>query len=137
MSERRVVEAEIRVRYAETDAMGVVYHANYIVWFEVGRGEYMRQIGGDYTEYEIQGLFLPVSEVHARFIAPARYGDLVRVRTWVEEVRSRGLTFAYEVVNVENGQTLARGWTKHVCVDGEGRVRTLPRELREMLKKTR
>ena len=133
MSEGRVVEAEIRVRYSETDAMGVVYHANYIVWFEVGRGEYMRQIGGDYTEYEIQGLFLPISEVHARFIAPARYGDLVRVRTWVEEARSRGLTFAYEVVKGETGQTLVRGWTKHVCVDVEGRVRTIPLKLREVL----
>jgi len=134
MSERRVVEAEIRVRYAETDAMGVVYHANYIVWFEVGRGEYMRQIGGDYTEYEIQGLFLPVSEVHARFIAPAHYGDLVRVRTWVEEVRSRGLTFAYEVIKGETSQILARGWTKHVCVDGKGKVRTIPQDMRKLLK---
>jgi len=133
MSEGRVVEAEIRVRYAETDAMGIVYHTNYIVWFEVGRGEYMRQIGGDYAECEAQGLFLPVSEVHARFIAPARYGDLVRVRAWVKEACSRGLIFAYEVVKGETGQILVRGWTKHVCVDVEGRVRTIPLKLREVL----
>jgi len=134
MSEKRVVETTLRARYAETDAMGIVYHAHYIVWFEVGRGEYIRQIGSELADWEAQGLFLPVSEVHARFIAPAHYGDLVRVRTWVEEVRSRGLTFGYEVIKGEIGQTLAKGWTKHVCVDGEGRVRTIPQKMRELLK---
>ena len=131
MSEKRVVETTLRVRYAETDAMGIVYHANYIVWFEVGRGEYMRRMGGNYAEWEAQGIFLPVAEVWARFPAPARYGDVVKVRTWVEEVRSRGVTFGYEVA--KDDQILTTGWTKHVCVDAEGRVRTLPPRLREML----
>jgi len=131
MSEKRIVETALRVRYAETDAMGIVYHANYIVWFEVGRGEYMRQMGGNYAEWEAQGIFLPVAEVWARFPAPTRYGDVVKVRTWVEEVRSRGVTFDYEVA--KDDQILTTGWTKHVCVDAEGRVRTLPPRLREML----
>ena len=74
MDHRRIVETTLRVRYAETDAMGVVYHANYFVWFEVGRGDWFRAFGQDYGEWETLGYFLPVSEAHARFHAPARYG---------------------------------------------------------------
>jgi len=132
-NDRKVVEITVRVRYAETDAMGVVYHTNYLVWFEVGRGEYMRQKGGDYADFEAQGLYLPVSEVDARFIAPARYGDLVIIRTWVEKLRSRSLTLAYEVVMQETGQVLVTGHTRHICTDREGRVRVIPREMRELL----
>jgi len=135
MSKDYAVETTLRVRYAETDAMGIVYHTNYIVWFEVGRGEYMRQQGGDYADLEAQGYYLPVIEVQARYLAPARYGDLVKVRTWVKEARSRQVTFAYEVVMAETGQRLATGWTKHVCVDREGTIRTIPQEVREMLER--
>ena len=81
MGNGQIVEVTLRVRYAETDAMGIVYHTNYIVWFEVGRGEYMRQQGGDYAHFEAQGYYLPVIEVLDRYLAPARYGDLVKVRT--------------------------------------------------------
>jgi acyl-CoA thioester hydrolase len=133
MSKDYVVETTLRVRYAETDAMGIVYHTNYIVWFEVGRGEYMRQQGGDYARWEAEGYYLPVIEVQARYLAPARYGDLVTVRAWVEQVRSRQVTFGYEVVMAETGQLLATGWTKHICVDREGTIRTIPQEVRQML----
>jgi len=136
MSKGHVIEATLRVRYAETDAMGIVYHTNYIVWFEVGRGEYMRQRGGDYAQWEAQSHYLPVIEVQARYLAPARYGDLVTVRTRVEEVRSRQVTFAYEVVMAETGQLLATGRTKHVCVDEEGTIRTIPQAMREMLRRS-
>ena len=95
--DRHVVETTLRVRYAETDAMGVVYHANYLVWFEVGRGEYSRQMGADYRTWEERGLFLPVTEATCSYRAPARYGDLVVVSTWVEEARSRSVAFGYEV----------------------------------------
>ncbi len=131
--DKEVVETTIRVRYAETDAMGVVYHTNYLIWFEVGRGEYMRQKGGDYADFEAQGFYLPVSEVDARFIAPARYGDLVTIRTWVEELRSRSLTFAYEVVMHETGQVLGTGHTRHICTDREGCVRVIPKEMKKLL----
>jgi acyl-CoA thioester hydrolase len=131
--DREVVETTVRVRYAETDAMGVVYHTNYLIWFEVGRGEYMRQRGGDYADFEAQGSYLPVSEVDARFIAPARYGDLVIIRTWVEELRSRSLIMAYEAVMQETGQVLVTGHTRHICTDREGLVRVIPREMREVL----
>ena len=129
MSQTDVVETTLRVRYAETDAMGIVYHTNYIVWFEVGRGEYMRQRGGTYRGCEDQGVYLPVIEVDARFIAPARYDDEVVVRTSVEEVRSRSVTLYYEVLMKDTGQLLVTGHTKHLCMGREGRVRRLPQEL--------
>ena len=134
MSKEPVVEVTLRVRYAETDAMGIVHHTNYIVWFEVGRGEYMRQQGGDYAQLEAQGHYLPVIEVQARYLAPARYGDLVTVKTRVEEARSRQVTFAYEVVMAETGQLLATGRTKHFCVDEEGAIKTIPQAMRELLR---
>ena len=135
MSKDYMVETTLRVRYAETDAMGIVYHTNYIVWFEVGRGEFMHQQGHDYAHLETQGYYLPVIEVQARFLAPARYGDLVKVRTRVEEARSRQVTFAYEIVMAETGQLLATGQTKHFCVDEEGTIKTIPQEIRKMLRR--
>jgi acyl-CoA thioester hydrolase len=125
------VETSLRVRYAETDAMGIVYHTNYIVWFEVGRGEFLRQTGGDYREFEKQGIYLPVTELDARFIAPARYDDVVVVRTSVAQIRSRSVTMYYEVLMQDTGQLLVTGHTKHLCVDREGRMRRFPPELVE------
>ena len=129
MSQQHIVETTFRVRYAETDAMGIVYHANYLVWFEVGRGEYFRAVGQDYGEWEQQGYLLPVSEVYARYHAPARYAELITVRTWLDELRSRSVTLGYEVRNAATQQCLVTGWTKHICVDREGRVRRLPEEM--------
>jgi acyl-CoA thioester hydrolase len=129
MDPKRIVETHLRVRYAETDAMGVVYHANYLVWFEVGRGDYFRALGQDYGEWEQHGYFLPVSEAYARYHASARYGDPVVVRTWVKEARSRSITLGYEASHATSEQRLATGWTKHICVDRQGRVSRLPREL--------
>jgi len=132
MTERDVIETTLRVRYAETDAMGIVYHSNYIIWFEVGRGEYLRQKGGDYAEVEAAGFYLPVIEVDARFLAPARYQDVVVVRTSVEEFRSRSITLYYEVVMEGTGQVLATGHSRHLCTDREGRVRRFPQALKDM-----
>jgi acyl-CoA thioester hydrolase len=125
----RVVESKFVVRYAETDAMGVVYHANYLVWFEVGRGDYFRAQDQDYGEWEEMGYFLPVSEAYARFVSPARYGDSILVRTRLEEVRSRGLTLGYDVCLAESLRRLVTGWTKHLCMDRQGRVCRLPQAL--------
>ncbi len=133
MSQPRVVETSFRVRYAETDAMGVVYHAEYLVWFEVGRGEYFRAHGEDYVEWEQQGYYLPVSEIYARYHAPARYGDPVIVRTWLAKVRSRGLRLEYEVNHAETQQRLVSGWTKHICMDAQGRASRLPADMLELL----
>ncbi len=131
---RRVVETTFRVRYAETDASGVVYHANYLVWFELGRGEWFWQQGRDYhREVEERGLSWPVIEVSARYLAPARYGDLVTVRTWLKDIQSRAFTVEYEVINAETRQVLCRGWTRHLNVDSQWRVVTLPDDLRALL----
>ena len=133
MEPKRIVETTLRVRYAETDAMGVVYHANYFVWFEVGRGDYFRAFAQDYGEWERLGYYLPVSEAHARFHAPARYAELITVRTWVEESRSRGLTLGYEVVDEASQARLVSGWTKHICMDAEGRACRLPADMQALL----
>lgn len=133
MSQERVVETHLRVRYAETDAMGVVYHANYLVWFEVGRGDFFRAFGQDYGEWEKKGYLLPVSEAHARYHAPARYAQQVVVRTWVEEVRSRSATLGYEVQDAASGQRLVTGWTRHMCIDRQGRACRLPAEMVALL----
>jgi acyl-CoA thioester hydrolase len=132
-SDRPVVETTLRVRYAETDAMGGVYHTNYIVWFEVGRGEYSRQMGTDYRRWEEAGLLLPVTEVSCRYLSPARYGDLVVVATWVEEVRSRMIIFGYEARMQETARVLAAGKTVHVCVSRDGQPVQIPTEWRDAM----
>jgi acyl-CoA thioester hydrolase len=133
MNQKRIVETHLRVRYAETDAMGVVYHANYLIWFEVGRGDYFRTLGQDYGQWEQHGYQLPVSEAYARYHASARYGDPIVVQTWVEEIRSRSITLGYEAHHAASQQRLASGWTKHLCVDREGRVCRLPDEMTRFL----
>jgi acyl-CoA thioester hydrolase len=130
----KVIETTVRVRYAETDASGVVYHAHYIVWFELGRGEWFWQQDRDYhRDVEARGLNWPVVELSARYLAPARYGDLVTVRTWVKEIKSREFTLAYEVVNATTRQKLCAGWTKHFNVDAQWRVVKIPDALRELM----
>jgi len=126
-----VIETALQVRYAETDAMGIVHHASYLVWFEVGRGEYFRQAGVSYDEVEERGYLFPLSEAYARYAASARYGDTVLVRTRVAQARSRSITFAYEVVCQATGETLATGWTKHLCVNRQGQVQRVPQFLRQ------
>jgi len=135
MSQKRIVETTFRVRYAETDAMGIVHHASYLIWFEVGRSDYFRALGQDYGQWEKQGYLLPVSEIHARYNAPAHFGDLVTVRTWVEEIRSRSLALGYEVRDTASQQILVTGWTKHICIDRQGRARRLPKEMSDFLER--
>lgn len=125
-----------RVRYSETDQMGVVYHANYLVWCEMGRTDYMRQLGMTYAEMERNGTFLAVADASVRFHAAARYDDEVRVDTWIEEVRSRAVTFGYRVVRLERGGPdvkLASAATTLVARDAEGRACKLPDDVRRLL----
>ncbi len=129
-----VSETPLRVRYAETDAMGIVHHASYIIWFEVGRSDWMRQQGMSYADVEASGYLLVVSEVQARFMRPARYDELVVIRTRVAELKSRKLRFEYEVVGQATGETLVVGATSHIMTDRAGRVTTFPAALRALLK---
>jgi len=133
-SDRFISETPIRVRYAETDAMGIAHHAAYIVWFEAGRSDWMRQHAGmSYADFEAMGYGLPVTRLEARFVAPCHYDELVTVLSWVESVRSRQITFGYRVVSGE-GETLATGCTEHLCVDRQGRVCAIPEAIRALLK---
>src|SRR6266567_6302657 len=118
----RFVETPLRVRYSETDRMGIVYHTNYIVWFEIGRTEYCRAAGLPYRSMEDAGLLILVTAVECRYRRPARYDDALRVRASMTELASRGLAFGYEIV--DSAETvLADGITRHVFADMQGRPR--------------
>jgi acyl-CoA thioester hydrolase len=120
------VELDLRVRYAETDRMGVVYYANYLVWFEMGRSEYCRQRGFNYLELEELGYHLVVTEALCRYRKPARYDDVVAVRTALHSLQRRSIRFRYQVLHKVSGETLAEGETKHLCVDAAGRATIIP-----------
>jgi acyl-CoA thioester hydrolase len=124
----------LRVRYAETDKMGVVYHANYFVWFEVGRCELIRAIGKSYRDLEQAGIGLPVIEAHCEFKSPARYDDEVQVKTWGALLSPARVEFRYEVSQVTDGTVNAVGRTVHVAVDENGRPCRLPDYIRDLLK---
>jgi acyl-CoA thioester hydrolase len=124
---------ELRVRYAETDQMGVVYHANYLAWCEVGRTEYIRSAGMSYRDIEEAGVGLAVSEATMRFHGAARYDDRVRVETRLTEVRSRSVTFEYAVLLAETGTRLVSATTRLVSVDRTGRTIAMPSEVRRFL----
>lgn len=125
-------DVEFRVRYAETDQMGVVYHTNYLVWCEVGRTDFIRQRGMSYADIERAGIGLAVSELSARFHAAARYDDVVRVRTTLADVRSRGITFDYVITNAATGDRLVTARTALVSIDRAGRLVALPSEIRRL-----
>jgi acyl-CoA thioester hydrolase len=122
----------VRVRYAETDQMGVAYHGEYFTWFEVGRTDLLRDRGVTYKELESQDLRLPVIEAHARFLRPALYDDVLEIRTRVTALSGARVTFSYEVHRDEGGP-LATGHTSHAAIDGRGRPRRLPEPLRRLL----
>jgi acyl-CoA thioester hydrolase len=122
-----VSEARIRVRYAETDQMGVVYHSNYLIWFEVGRVEFIRQLGLDYKRMEVEeGCGIAVVEATARYRAPARYDDELVVRTTLLVARGAVIRFAYKILRVEDGLLLCEGETAHVVVGKDMKKRSLP-----------
>lgn len=126
-------ETQLRVRYAETDQMGVVYYANYLVWFEIGRTDFCRQHGFAYREMEEQdGLYIMVAEARCRYKAPARYDDDILVRTRLQAVRKRVLVFGYEICRGPESDLLAEGDTVHVITDREGHPRALPDSYREL-----
>lgn len=124
-------DATVRVRYAETDQMGVVYHGNYFTWFEIGRVELCRQLGFEYKQMEIEDdTMIVVAEARCRYKQPARFDDLLTVRTRVTQSQRRMLRFGYEILNAETGVTLATGETLHVICDRLGRPKSLPEKYR-------
>ncbi len=135
-SEGRVVESRLRVRYSETDQMGIVYHAHYLVWFEIGRTEWCRAAGIPYAEMERAGLFIPVTRVEASFRRRSSYDDEIRIDSRMAELSGRGCAFAYEVRG-EGGELLADGSTRPVFTAPAGRPRRAPAEILGALERFR
>lgn len=131
--DRFVSENTFYVRYAETDAMGIVHHASYIVYFEEARSHYSRVRGIDYAEFEKSGYWLTVAEVHARYRVPARYAQQITARCWVDSLKSRSIVFGYEIVDAETGTVLVTGESKHICISHEGQVTKIPQSWRKAL----
>ena len=128
----KFTETIIRVRYADTDRMGVVYHGKYSVYFEIGRSEYIREKGFTYRDFEEMGYQLVVVGLEAKYYNSATYDDLLTVRTGISELKSRGLTFHYEIY--KNGNIIVEGKTKHICVNSGKKPVVIPSPLIEILK---
>ncbi len=130
---QHATRSELRVRYSETDQMGVVYHTNYLVWCEIGRTDFIRRTGITYAELERRGVLLAVSEVTIRYHAAARYDDPIHVETRLAAVRSRAVTFDYVITNGDSGARLASARTALVSLDMDGRPAKLPDDFRHQL----
>ncbi len=126
-------EIEFLVRYSETDQKGVVYHANYLVWCEMGRTDLIRRLGTSYADIERQGVKLAVVDASLRYHAAARYEDRIRVRTTLVDARSRSVTFQYIVENADTGVKLVTAHTTLASINGEGKLVAMPRHIREPL----
>ncbi len=124
-------ETRLRVRYAETDQMGVVYYANYLVWMEVGRVEFCRAAGVQYRDLEIEaGILLAVVESQCRYLSPARYDEEITIKSWVEAPNPRAIRFQYEMRETSSGRLVATGETKHIFCGRDMKPKKLPAEYR-------
>ena len=126
-----VMSSPITVRYAETDRMGVVYHANYLVWMEVGRTDYLAELGFPYGRLEESGVLFPLCDASMRLFHPSGYEDRLTVRTRLLKLQSRKVVFGYEIMR--DGILTVSGSTEHICTDSRMKVRKLPPELYEVL----
>ena len=126
-------KTQFRVRYAETDQMGVVYYSNYLVWMEIGRTDFCKTLGFNYKDMEREGAFLAVAEATCRYRAPARYDDPIVVETRLDRVTRRLVTFGYSICHEQSGQLLAEGNTVHVTMGPNGKSRSLPEHYYELL----
>jgi acyl-CoA thioester hydrolase len=124
--DRLVHETRFFVRYCETDKMGIVHHANYLVYCEEARNQFSRDIGATYADFEKSGLVLVVSEIEMRYLAPAYFGQEVVIRTWVEDFKSRRLSFGYEIANPADGTLHAKAVVHLICVNAQGQVQRIP-----------
>lgn len=122
---------EIRVIFGDTDQMGIVYYANYLRFFEAGRGALLRERGRSYKDIEARGFQMPVTEAHVRYIRPARYEDVLVVTTRIEAVRGASMRFGYLISR--DGEIVAEGFTEHACLGENGRPTRIPQELRDLL----
>ena len=133
MTGRLESSVEFRVRYSETDQMGVAYHGHYLAWCEMARTEHMRRLGVRYRDLEERGVRLAVSEAHVRFARSARYDDQLKVTAWLTAAASRRITFGYRVERMDDGAELATAETSLVSLDESGRPVRLPEDVRGRL----
>ncbi|MFZ2416946.1 MAG: thioesterase family protein [Smithellaceae bacterium] len=126
---------KIRVLYADTDAMGIVYHTNYIRWFELGRNELMRQLGVVYAELEMLGLNLPLTKVSCHYLLPARYDDLVTIETKFDYIKRASIRFNSRIWDENQQKLLVEGYTIHACTNNEGKIRRLPQLITGLIEK--
>ena len=131
-----ITAIEHRVNYSETDQMGLVYHANYVIWLDMARTEHLRGTGVTYKEMEAQGVYLAVTDLQLRYRRAARYDDLVRVRCWVREVASRQVTFGYAVERAGSGELLATAQTSLMALDRGHSPTRIPEHVRDLLAPT-
>lgn len=130
-----ISESRFRVRYAETDQMGVVYYANFLVWMEIGRTDYCRMRGFTYRDMENEeDAFLVVAEASCRYLSPARYDDEILVRTELERLNRRALRFKYAIIHAATGVTLAEGRTTHLTIGSDGKPKSMPQRYLERLR---
>ncbi len=129
-----IAETTFYVRYAETDQMGIVHHASYVVWLEEGRSTWLRTYGRSYAEFEAEGLMLAVSDLQVRYKQPARYDQRVTTRCWISDVRSRQVQFNYDIIDAETGTVFVSGYTKHICIDQAGQVIKIPKQWQQLLR---
>ncbi len=122
---------KIRVIYADTDAMGIVYHTNYIRWFEIGRNELFRDMGMVYADMEAAGYQLPLTKVFCHYLQSARYDQVLEVETWIDHLRRASIRFEYVIWDETRQNRLVEGYTVHACTNREGRVRRFPAFLLE------
>ena len=127
----RTVRTELRVIYGDTDAMGMAYYGNYLRWFEVGRNEWLREIGVTYKEIEDLGVFAPVSQAYGHFLSPARYDDVIVIETTIEYLKRASIKFLYRIIRKEDGEKVATGYTVHAFVDRTGKILRTPEILRD------
>ncbi|HLQ78260.1 MAG TPA: thioesterase family protein [Terriglobia bacterium] len=128
-------ETRFRARYSETDKMGVVYYANYLVWMEMGRTDYCKSVGFDYRDMERDGANMAVAEATCRYVSPARYDDEILVSTRVERLNRRLITFVYVITNTQTNSVLAEGHTVHIAMDKDGKARSIPDRYLELMKR--
>ncbi len=113
---------KVRVRYADVDKMGFAYYAHYLRWFEIGRSELLRELGLVYAEVEEGGIIYPVTESYVKYITPARYDELIEIRTKFDYIKKASLKLDYEIIGAESGEIHAKGYTVHAAMDRDGKI---------------
>lgn len=132
-SQKKVHEIKTRVRYQETDQMGIVYYGNFFVYFEMGRTEYLRNLGLPYSELEKEHIYFPVTEARCRFRSPAHYDNVLTIQTWVSELKHATVEFSHKVIREDDSILIAEGISKLACLNANRKPAPMPEKVRKLL----